>query len=415
MGALRAGDRLPSVRGLASDLGLSPSTIAAVYRDLRQRGVLVSHDRSRTVVAHRRQVATRLTPNLPPGCRDLSSGNPDTALLPDLAPALRTVVPDEGRYGASGNHPALLDLARARFAADDIDPSSLAVVSSGLDGIERVLTLHCRAGDRVAVEDPGYVGSLDLIRSLGLEPVPVAIDQEGLDPDALAEALELGVEALIVVPRAQNPTGAVLSDERAAALRGLLDDHAEVVVIEDDHLAPLSPDPPATLTTDRSRWAVVRSLAKSLGPDLRVAVVAGDETTMTDVAGRQRLGPGWVSRLLQQVAATTWRTAEEDGTLATAADTYAARREALLVALGEADVVATGRSGWNVWVPVDEEVPVVQGLVARGWAVQAGEAFRLRSEPGIRITVAGLPCPDVDGFVDDLLVVLGRRMPTRRG
>ncbi|MEX0835064.1 MAG: GntR family transcriptional regulator, partial [Nitriliruptor sp.] len=79
-GALQPGEPVPSVRALARTLEVSPTTVAAAYRDLRQRGVLVSHDRSRTVVGHRPPLSVRLAPPIPPGSIDLASGNPDPAL-----------------------------------------------------------------------------------------------------------------------------------------------------------------------------------------------------------------------------------------------------------------------------------------------------------------------------------------------
>lgn len=414
-GALNPGDRLPSVRALAQELGLSPTTVASAYRELRQRGVLVSHDRARTVVAHHRELPARLAPTLPPGCRDLSSGNPDPALLVDLRSPLAALAPPQRRYGQERDEPLLTELAAQTMREDGVDPTHLAVVSSGLDGIERVLAVHCRAGDRVAVEDPGYVGSLDLLRSLGLETVGVGVDDDGPVPDALADALDLGVSALLVVPRAHNPTGAVLHAERAATLARLLDDHPEVVVIEDDHLAPLEEATLTSLTTGRARWAHVRSLSKAIDPDLRVAVLSGDEATITALQARQRLGPGWVSGMLQQLAARGWAQARQDGTLTLAARRYRARREALLHALRAHGLPAHGAAGLNVWVPVNEEVPVVAGLLARGWAVQAGEPFRISAEPGIRVTIAEMDEEEATRLAADLAAVLDDTLGTRRG
>ncbi len=414
-GTLAPGDRLPSVRALATELGLSPGTVASAYRDLRQRGAVVSHDRARTVVAHRRSPDPRLEPTLPPGCRDLASGNPDPDLLPTTPPAGGGRVSEPVGYGGRTTVAELTELARAQLSEEGLDPSHLAVTGGGLDGIERVLLEHCRPGDRVVVEDPGYVGSLDLVRTLGLEPVPVALDDAGPVPESLAAALDTGVEAAIIVPRAQNPTGAAITPERAVTLRALLDEHAEVVVIEDDHLAPLAEVPLASLTIGRPRWVSVRSLAKAIGPDLRLAVVAGDPDTIAALEARQRLGPGWTSRLLQALAADAWRRARDTGALAAAASAYAGRRSALLAALDQAGIDATGTTGLNVWIPVVEEVPVAQGLLARGWAVQAGEPFRIVADPGVRVTIAGLPAPDAPAFVADLLGVLERRLPTRRG
>jgi DNA-binding transcriptional MocR family regulator len=415
-GALRAGEAVPSVRALARELGVSPTTAAGAYRDLRQRGVLVSHDRSRTVVGHRPPLAVRLSPEIPEGTLDLATGNPDPQLLPDLGPALAKLTSSTGLYGTEPGHPPLLARAREVLTEDGVDPSHLAVVGGAHDGIERVLEVHLRVGDQVGVEDPGYIGTLDLVRAMGLTPVPVPVDDAGPTPDGLRAALDRGISALVVVPRAQNPTGAAITAERSAELRGLLEGHPEVLVIEDDHAAAVAgPSLHPLVDPARERWAMVRSVAKGLGPDLRTAVLAGDADTVARVLGRQRLGTGWVSHLLQQVAVDVWIAAVDDGTLARAARAYAARRRALLEALAARDLVGHGVSGLNVWVPVAEEVPVVQGLAARGWAVQAGEPFRIDAPPAIRVTVAALPVERAEDLARDLADVLGHRLGTRRG
>ncbi len=414
-GRLAPGEALPSVRTLARTLGISPTTVAAAYRDLRLRGVLVTHDRSRTAVAHRPPLATRLAPEPPEGTVDLASGNPDPALLPDLAAALGSIEPAHRLYGDEPAVEELLELARSDLADDGVAAEEVMVTAGGLDGIERVLEVHCRLGDRVAVEDPCYIGTIDLVRTLGLEPVGVHVDDEGVDPGMLDDVLSRGVSAVLIVPRAQNPTGAALTAERAAAIRQVLAEHPEPLVIEDDAASWVSGVDHQPITTDRERWAVVRSVAKSLGPDLRVALLAADRDTVTRVQGRQRLGTGWVSHLLQRLTVSVWRSARDDGTLEGAAASYRARRTALIDALAGNDLVAYGASGLNVWVPVIEEVPVVQGLAARGWAVQAGEPFRLSSQPGIRVTVAGMSDDQGEVFAHDLIDVLGHRLGTRRG
>src|SRR5512145_1190145 len=84
-GRLPAGAQLPTVRGLARRLGVSPTTVAAAYRSLRGRGVLVAAGRRGTRIAGAPPLRTRIGAPVPAGVLDLARGNPDPALLPDLA------------------------------------------------------------------------------------------------------------------------------------------------------------------------------------------------------------------------------------------------------------------------------------------------------------------------------------------
>lgn len=379
------------MRSLATELGVSPTTVSAAFRDLRSRGLVVSRSRSRTVVSWQPPVAApSLGISVPPGVRDLASGNPDPALLPDLAPALQRIEPPRQLYGDAPADPRLLELVGAELERDGIDAAEPAVVSGALDGIERALEARLRSGDAVAVEDPGFAGLLYLLRALGLALRPVAVDDRGMVPEALEQALEAGVEAVVLNPRGQNPTGASLDPERAAALRAVLDRHPDAMVLEDDHLGPIAGAPRFTLTAGRSRWAAARSLAKSLGPDLRLAVLAGDPHTISRVRGRQSVGPGWVSHLLQRTAAELIADRKVAKSLERAAKTYAERREAFIAALAEQGIEVEARSGLNVWIPVPDETAVVQTLQADGWAAMPGAPFRLKSGPAIRVTVSSL-------------------------
>ncbi len=390
-GALRPGAPLPAVRALAAELGVSPTTVAAAFKDLRSRGFVVTRSRSGAQVSWRPPVAgSWLGTVAPAGVRDLASGNPDPELLPDLAPVLRKIEPPRQLYGGDPVDPQLIESARAEFGEAGIAAEDLAVVNGALDGIERALAAQLRQGDVVAVEDPGFAGLFDLLRALGFALRPVAIDAKGMLPTALAEALDEGASAVIVNPRGQNPTGASLDEERAAELKRVLDRTLEAMVLEDDHLGPIAGAPRLTLTAGRRRWAAARSLAKSLGPDLRVAVLAGDPHTISRVRGRQAVGPGWVSHLLQRIAATLWTDPKIARNLEKATATYSKRRKALVSALADHNIEAHASSGLNVWIPVPDETSVIQALQTQGWAVAPGAPFRLRSESAIRVTISSL-------------------------
>jgi DNA-binding transcriptional MocR family regulator len=413
-GALAPGETLPPVRALAGKLGVSPTTVSAAFGDLRSRGLVVTHERSRSQVSWRPPLGGALRrPAIPAGARDLASGNPDPKLLPDPTPFLRRLDPPTQLYGGEPTVPQLRTLAEAELGAAGIGSDAIAVTSGALDGIERALQANTRPGDLVAVEDPGFAGLFDLLRALGLALRPVPIDAKGMLPDELAAALEEGASAVVLNPRGQNPTGASLDQKRARELRTALKRAPAALVVEDDHLGPIAGVPRVSLTAGRERWASALSLAKSLGPDLRLAVLAGDERTISRVRGRQAVGPQWVSHLLQHLVAAMWADASVSAVLERAADTYRERRERFLDALAERGIETSATAGIAAWIPVPEEAPVVQSLLAQGWAVMPGAPFRLRSDRAIRITTSTLAGGDADELAEAIRAALRPGSATR--
>ncbi|MDR7273441.1 aminotransferase class I/II-fold pyridoxal phosphate-dependent enzyme [Catenuloplanes atrovinosus] len=408
-GDLRPGAALPPVRALAKTLRCSPATVAKAYQALRQRGLIETAGRNGTRVRERPPIATagrsalRLPP--PPGAIDLSTGEPDLALLPALGPRLARLAAAEftpTNYTDAGALPELVDLARVRFAGDGIpvEDAGITVTSGALDAMERLLSAHLRPGDKVAVEDPGWSNAFDLVAALGLTAVPMPVDDEGPTPDGMRAALGAGAGAVIVTARAQNPTGAAVSSYRAAELRSVLAEFASVLLIEDDHAAELAPVTLHSLAGVTGSWAFVRSVSKPYGPDLRLAVVAGDEATIARVAGRMRVGAGWVSTLLQRVVLYLWRDDEVINGVIRARDSYVTRRLALRAALAAHGLDARGRTGLNVWVSVPDETRAVAALRDAGYVVAPGSLFRLASPPAIRITVSPLAEEDIPALAD---------------
>ncbi|MEV8517259.1 aminotransferase class I/II-fold pyridoxal phosphate-dependent enzyme [Dactylosporangium sp. NPDC051484] len=416
-GALPTGAALPPIRAAAAQLGVSPATVAAAYQALRQRGIAESAGRQGTRVRPRPAVAPargQFRLEVPEGALDLASGGPDPRLLPDLGPALARaaaeVVPTG--YATGAGYPPLRAAAREILARDGVDATELAVVGGALDGIERLLGAHLLPGDRVAVEDPGWANLLDLVAALGLRPVPVPVDESGPDPQRLADVLRAGARAAVVTSRAHNPTGASVTAARAADLRAVLGAHPDVLVIEDDHAAELSVEPLHPLAGATQAWGFVRSVSKPYGPDLRLAVLAGDATSIGRVTGRQRLGTGWVSTVLQRVVAALWSDPAAAATVAAARAEYEARRTALVAALRERGLTVTGRTGINTWLSVPDETTAVARLRESGYAVAPGALYRIATPPAVRITVSALDLPAIPALADAAARAATGALPT---
>jgi len=402
------GAALPPIRVLAGELHVSPATVAKAYQELRHRGVVESDGRRGTRVRSRPPIVgsrSGLRLPVPDGVRDLSSGEPDIRWLPSLAPALHAVADTNGPpqgYASAVAMPELIDIARPRLAADGVpvDNAVITATPGTLDAIERLLAAHLRPGDAVAMEDPGWANLIDLLAALDLRPIPVTIDEQGPEPDSLSAALRSGARAVVITVRAQNPTGAAVSAARAAELRAVLAGHRGVLLIEDDHAAELAGAPLHCLGPVTEAWAFIRSASKPFGPDLRIAVVAGDETTIARVVGRMRLGAGWVSTVLQRLLLRLWLDDDVTAKVSGAAVDYGRRRRALCDALSARGLAAEGATGINTWVRVPDETRTTGLLREAGYAVAPGSLFRIASPPGIRITISPLDDADIPPLAD---------------
>jgi DNA-binding transcriptional MocR family regulator len=407
-GALVPGADLPTIRELAGRLSVNANTVAAAYRLLRERGAVETAGRRGTRVRERPATTPRSLRGItvPPGARDLSTGNPDPALLPIARIGVRRGKPV--LYGDPAMSAELAKYARTSLTDDGVPAEHVAVTSGALDGIERVLTAHLRPGDRVAVEDPGWANLLDLLAALGFSVEPMRVDDDGPLRSDVARVLRRGARALVLTTRAQNPTGAAVSAARYDELRPLLAEH-DVLLIEDDHCAGIAGAPLHSLAGTTRHWAFVRSAAKAYGPDLRVALLAGDQRTVDRVQGRLRLGPGWISHLLQDLAVGLWRDRAAARTVHDAEISYTRNRSSLQAALADRGVVAHGKSGLNVWIPVPDETASITKLLNAGWAAAPGARFRIGTAPGMRITISELADDDIavlaDGIAEAVLAV----------
>jgi DNA-binding transcriptional MocR family regulator len=415
-GHLQPGAALPTVRSLANELGVSTATVADAYRALRLRGIVRTHGRRGTTVADRPPLSRAWAPTLPaPGLHNLVDGNPDPRLLPPLSRMLAKAG-GHALYGDPRKLPELVEVVLKHLQKDGIPVPDVAVVGGATDGIARVLEAHLAPGDAVGVEDPTFPPLFDLLGALGLVPVPIQLDHRGPLPDSLQAVVRRGVEAIVVTSRAQNPTGAAIEAVRSRELRRVLRSHPDLLVIEDDTGGAATDDPlHSVVDTSRSRWAFVRSFSMIFGPDLRTAVVAADEVTLSRVEGRQWVGSMWVSHILQRL---TWMLLTDRATserVRQARRAYATRRAALVDALARHGIDSPSRSGFHVWIPVAQEASTIAALHATGWVVAAGEPFRLESPPGIRVTASRMAPLEAEAFARDLATASRARITTSSG
>lgn len=397
-GILAPGERLPTVREIAADLGVSAGTVSAAWRALSGAGVIISRGRAGTFVrAERRDWLSARVQDLagsrPEARLDLSLGTPDPAMLPTLEHALAHVAPraDTGRYHDVPALPELEALLRASWPVPNVE--ALTIVDGALDGISRTLEQVVRFGDRVAVESPGFPYLFDLIDALGAEAVPVALDADGITPASLVRALSTRPAALLLQPRAHNPTGVSMSRDRARSLAGILataPSGRAVTVIEDDHSAMICSAPDVTLGRWLPRQVVhVRSFAKSHGPDLRIAALGGPAPLVERIVARRMLGPAWTSRLLQTLLLELLTAPASIARVRTARLVYRDRVDRVAAALRRLGLDVGDPDGLNLWLPVIDERAALVRLAASGIAAAPGAPFvapGVASPPHVRVT-----------------------------
>ncbi len=419
-GRLPEGTRLPTVRELASRLGVSPTTVSEAWQSLAAVGAIDARGRQGTFVRRPTGPATasryrRVTEGPGRFALDLSTGTPDPLLLPDLGPLLAAV----GRRALTSSYldPAVLPALEERLRADwPFAPEMLTIVDGAMDALDRIAREVVHLGDRVVVEHPTFPPLLDLLELLDADIIGVDLDDEGLRPDALATALAAApVRAVFLQPRAHNPTGAAISEARGHALAEVLALHPDVVVVEDDHSGDIATAPLVSL----GRWLPgrtvhIRSYSKSHNPDLRLAAVGGAGAVVTAVANRRLLGAGWSSRLLQAVLLEMLDHAPTVAAIASARREYALRRTAVAQGLQRRGVNVQCADGINLWLPVADERSAQLALAAQGIGVAPGEPFMVHpAHPHLRVTV-GL----VEHDLDDLaarLAEAAEASPARAG
>ncbi|MBE8718099.1 MocR-like B6 salvage transcription factor PtsJ [Cellvibrio polysaccharolyticus] len=409
-GQLPPGAALPTVRDLALQLTVNRNTVAAAYQRLVTAGIAVTRGRHGTFIRERQAPGEQEGSPFDSPLTDVASGNPAPDLLPDPLQYLNREAYSTRLYGEAVINPELEALAIDWFREDCANPYEVNITHGAVDAIERLLITHLVTGDKVAIEDPCFLGSINTLRLKGFQILPVAVDERGMRPEALAQALAEGARAVICTPRAHNPTGCSVDAARAKVLKKLLAQHPNLLIIEDDHFALLANTPCHSLVSPTNRcWAMVRSVSKCYGPDLRIAFVASDPETSQRLRMRLASGTTWVSHILQNIVFNLLRSKDVKKIVAAARNSYTEKRTRLIHALEKKGIAVQSQAdGLNVWVSLTASTASVTERMAQcGWLVRNGEGFYVsNSQPALRLTIATLSLSQIENLADDLLQCL---------
>ncbi|GII92781.1 aminotransferase-like domain-containing protein [Sinosporangium siamense] len=441
LGELKPGERLPSVRQLATDAGLSVTTVMSVYNMLAEsglvrgeagRGTFISerpksdeaqaHTDSapaepvhrpptrrpptrRTSSAWRRMVLAQTEARLIesfPAAVDIMRGSPDPELLPveAIRDAMKTVSsslrPRDLEYPSTLSiEPELAEALQPRLMADGLaaDSADMLVGNSTQQFLSLLaLLLRQRSPEEpvlAGVEEPGYQTAMDTLELAGLTLIPMRLDQSGVTVEGLRAALESGVSAVFLTPRAQSPTGCSWSVERRRALADVLASYPEVWIVEDDHFAEASVSRPGSLYNDarlQDRVIYLRSFSKSIAPDLRLSLAVARPPIRHSLLMAKSFADGWTPRVSQRILAAVLSDARTDELLLRARTEYTRRRttlhEAILIASDthglDASVDHVGPDGLHLWVTLPRGVDadrMVEAAARHGFLLAGGQPF----------------------------------------
>lgn len=418
-GALATGDKLPTVRAMAEQVGVSPTTVNDAWQILHSHGAITTEGRRGTFVRGTRQGTAPgrywqvpVDPDI--FSIDLSTGTPDPSLLPPLGPILSKLDLD-APVSSYLDAPVLPGLEALLRDAWPFEPEHLTIVDGAQDGLDRLITTLVSFGDAVVINDPAFPPILDMLDRAGAQTIPVEMDEDGVIPHALKEALLHDPVALFIQPRSHNPTGTTMTNKRAEQLAALVAERP-ITVVEDDHSAGISRATIATLGEFIPAQVVhIQSFSKSHGPDLRLAAVAGAGRPIDTLVRHRRLGSSWTSRLLQQVLLHMLTDNASKKIVSRAATEYARRRQALVESLDSHGLVVGGSSGINIWIPVIDEQFALISLAAHGIGAAPGTPFKVSPTAQQHIRVSTGQLADGIDEVGDLIARAATTNPRSSG
>ena len=392
-GVLPVGSRLPAIRDIAYELGVSPATISEAWSELRRQKILSGRGRNGTWVSGDRFTAKpeRLASagHYASNVLDLTQAVPDVSLLPRLDEALRHAANPTAlnSYTRSRIIPELEEAVRADWP---YDAQAFLAINGGYNGIYAIIHALILPGSTIAVERPTAMRLLDILEDRGAHVVPVECDSEGPLPSSLQAALQKRPAAFLFQPRLHSVTGRTLSPERFAQLGDCLAS-TDTLIIEDDGVGDISSAPRQSLGSRfPERTIHVLSYSKSHGPDLRLAVLSGSQAVVEQIQSFRSFSAGWTSRVLQ--AATAWllRDPATCEGLARARCIYEERSQSLREALRNRGIDLGPGGGMCCWVPVQNESFALVTLAARNIAVHPGAKFTTLPDPHIRVATSTL-------------------------
>lgn len=418
-GVLKDGTRLPAERKLAELLGLNRSTVVNAYSELEARGYVTSHVGRGTMVSApsgKEQVETFRWNELLSGQGE-SLINPysnamsqllykrDNLILMDSGIAAPELYPTEmfahilneslvveGKGLLQHNSPqglkslreSLVDMMKIRGI--QVPPEDITVLNGSQQGLDIVARILLEPGDCVIIEQPCFLGAVDMFRAYGVKLIGIPTDEEGMVVERLEKILNRVRPKLIyTIPTFQNPTGACMSLARRKHLLDLANRY-QVPILEDDAYGLLhfeKPALPALKSMDTTGIVIYLStMSKILCPGLRIGWVAAPQGLVKLIAAAKQLTDLHNNNLLQRMIDIFYRRGLLEKHLDVVREKYLVKRNVMLYALEQfapREITWTKPDGGlYIWVSLPENLSAVKLLeegLAQNISFVAGPAF----------------------------------------
>lgn len=449
-GAFRGGEKLPSTRDLAEQLGISRTVALLAYDQLLAEGFAVGRSGSGTYVSGgldaRRPARApsalklrlsrfgaaaaaawssvdfpgRRRPALP---YDFAYGRSDLETFPFemwrrlLLRCARKAPAAELDYGPAGGTAALREAICAhlrRSRAVVCDPAQVIVVNGSQQALDLVARVLIEPGDAVAIENPGYQGTREVLRAAGARLLPVAVDRDGLNPARLPPSARLA----FVTPSHQFPTGVILPLSRRLALLEWAK-RSRAVIVEDDYDGEFRYEgqPLESLQgLDREgRVLYLGTFSRTVFSSLRIGYLVAPQTLLQAFTAAKWLCDRHTAALEQETLAEFIAGGAYERYLRRVRRRNAARRHALLESirkyLGEGvEVTGDGAGAHVVLWPRRRlaEQGVIAGAAARGVGVYGISRYFLKRplRPGIMLGYSRLREKEIQEGIRRLSEVL---------
>ncbi len=411
-GTLTAGDRLPTVRELAREAGLTRLTVQTAYTELQAQGLIESFVGRGTFVAARPLRPVNILPrSIPQSPVSWTSQGlfaemvqlmersdmisfahtfpaPETYPLREFNRALRETTTDPAVFGYGFTQgDVLLREQICRLLLErgiDASPDQVLITNGTQHGISLALQALITAGDIILVEEPTYPGVLEIAAQRGQRVVSMPMDDEGADLASMeAICTDVHPRLFYTIPTYHNPAGVTYSAGRRSQVLQIARRHG-MLVIEDDVYGFLSfdgPALPALKAEDPANVVYLTGFSKTFMPALRMGAAIADAGHLARLTMVKRNEDLTSSLVLQRALATYLRRGHLGAHLQYARALYSERRDAMLAALARytQDCQWTRPAGglclWLALPPGVDEGEVYHELLRQGIGVSRGQAF----------------------------------------